>query len=126
MLNLFGQGSNKMKTKKLDLKEFVEKGFLQEANRLFFHPLGLAMSIEVDDNGNYKLGDIWDYRDDPEGVIFDYKNSDNERIEKAKEKADNVNKLRLSKFRNKHILFGPWQSEVEPIWKNDKNDNNEI
>jgi hypothetical protein len=35
--------------KKMDIGEFLEKGYLQEANRLFFHPLGLALTVE--DNG---------------------------------------------------------------------------
>lgn len=30
--------------KQIDLKEFREKGYLQEANRQFFHPLGLKLA----------------------------------------------------------------------------------
>jgi len=56
--------------KRIDIKEFREFGFLQEANRLFFHPLGLALEVEIDDDGNEKLGGIWDYRDDPRGILF--------------------------------------------------------
>ena len=65
--------------KKMDLKEFVEFGFLQEANRQFFHPLGLALEVQMDDEDNYTLYSIWDYRDDPEGIYFDYERSDNQR-----------------------------------------------
>ena len=54
----------------LDVKEFREKGYLQEANRLFFHPLGLALSVDIDKEGNESFGGIWDYRDDPEGMTF--------------------------------------------------------
>ncbi len=44
---------------------------LAEVNRLFFHPLGLALEAIVDDEtGEEKLGGIWDYRDDPEGIIY--------------------------------------------------------
>lgn len=57
-------------TKYIDIEEFREIGFLQEANRQFFHPLGLALEVQVDDDGNWSLGGIWDYRDDPEGVLF--------------------------------------------------------
>lgn len=32
-------------TKYIDVAEFRELGFLQEANRQFFHPLGLALSV---------------------------------------------------------------------------------
>ena len=54
----------------LDVKEFREAGYLQEANRLFFHPLGLALSVDIDDDGNESLGGIWDYRSDPDGMTF--------------------------------------------------------
>lgn len=106
--------------KRIDIGEFQEIGFLQEANRLFFHPHGLALEIvSVTDNdkalstlelkpaemdllrllvansagtgempeelagisaaineartlkvGDKWLGGIWDYRDDPEGIVF--------------------------------------------------------
>ena len=54
----------------LDIKEFREAGYLQEVNRNFFHPLGLALEIKQDDDGTMTLGGIWDYRDDPEGMVF--------------------------------------------------------
>ena len=55
--------------KRMDIREFQEKGFLQEANRLFFHPHGLALEILIED-GEYRLGGVWDYRDDAEGIVF--------------------------------------------------------
>ena len=56
---------------RMDIREFWEAGYLQEANRRFFHPLGLALEVEVDDEtGEFRLGGVWDYRDDPEGVLF--------------------------------------------------------
>lgn len=58
------------KRKYIDIKEFVSEGFLQEANRQFFHPLGLALEVMVDDDGNYFISGVWDHRDDPEGIIF--------------------------------------------------------
>lgn len=57
-------------TKRIDIKEFREAGYLQEANRRFFHPLGLALEIVVDDDGSERLGGVWDYREDPEGMLF--------------------------------------------------------
>lgn len=33
--------------KLIDVGEFRERGFLQEANRLFFHPLGLALQVRT-------------------------------------------------------------------------------
>lgn len=54
---------------RMDINEFREKGILQEVNRQFFHPLGLALKIIIDGD-NSKLGGIWDYRHDPEGILF--------------------------------------------------------
>lgn len=54
----------------MDIDEFVRLGFLQEVNRQFLHPHGLALAVERDDDGNYSLSGIWDSRDDPEGIIF--------------------------------------------------------
>ena len=58
------------KIKRMAIKEFVTKGYLQEVNRQFFHPLGLALEVQVDDNNKYFLSGIWDYRKDKEGTIF--------------------------------------------------------
>ena len=44
-----------MDKKKISIKEFREKGFLQEVNRIFFHPLGLALEVNIDDDGNETL-----------------------------------------------------------------------
>lgn len=88
-----------MTPERIDIAEFRALGFLQEVNRLFFHPLGLALEIVVDDcrtcNGGgtelikrggapelikcrsckgagktERLGGVWDYRDDPEGMAY--------------------------------------------------------
>lgn len=69
-----------MDIKRINIKEFREKGYLQEVNRKFLHPLGLALEIVIDnDNGTEKLGGIWDYREKKEGIYFDISNSDLER-----------------------------------------------
>lgn len=55
----------------MDLGEFVDEGFLQEANRKFFHPLGLALGLQFDENDEpTRKAVIWDYRGDPEGMFF--------------------------------------------------------
>ena len=82
--------------KKMDIKEFREKGFLQEVNRQFFHPLGLALEIIIDEDGNYALGGIWDYREDPEGMFFS-----NNVI--SEDKIKYVTDLRESKFEDRVI-----------------------
>lgn len=56
--------------KRMSVKEFREEGYLQELNRRFLHPLGLALEVFVEDDGEMRFGGVWDYRDDPEGMIF--------------------------------------------------------
>ena len=61
-----------MSVKRIDIAEFRSEGYLQEVNRRFLHPLGLALEIVIDDDtGESSLGGVWDYRDDPEGIVFD-------------------------------------------------------
>lgn len=56
----------------MSIKEFRDQGYLQEVNRQFLHPLGLALEITVDDEtGECKLSGIWDCRNDPTGIVFD-------------------------------------------------------
>ena len=58
--------------KKMNAKEFQENGYLQELNRQFLHPLGLALEVIIDTEiNNAVFGEVWDYRDDPEGIVFD-------------------------------------------------------
>lgn len=56
--------------KHLDVREFVEVGYLQEVNRTFFHPLGLALEVGVTPGGEHYLSGVWDCRDDDEGVLY--------------------------------------------------------
>ena len=52
---------------RLSASELVERGYLQEANRRFFHPLGLALAV-LPDEGDALA--VLDSRDDPEGLVF--------------------------------------------------------
>lgn len=56
--------------KYISIKEFVEAGYLQEVNRRFLHPLGLALEVMEFEDGSCELGGVWDHRDDPEGMMF--------------------------------------------------------
>jgi len=52
----------------MPLTELKDKGYIQEVNRMFFHPLGLSLTIT-------SKGCVWgltvvDYTDDLEGVCF--------------------------------------------------------
>lgn len=101
------------KIKKLDIKEFREKGYLQELNRRFLHPLGLALEIIIDNETKEEsLGGIWDYREDKEGIYYDISHSDNIRIDNFKNKKNFIDsefKKRL-KNREESLGFG-----IEPI-----------
>ncbi len=56
----------------IDLQEFVDKGYLQEANRLFFHPVGLSLRIVRDGaaDGPLRIAGVDDWRNDLEGGKF--------------------------------------------------------
>lgn len=56
--------------KTMAIKEFRERGLLQELNRQFLHPLGLALEVWLLPNGEEMFGQVWDSRDDPEGIVF--------------------------------------------------------
>lgn len=53
----------------LDLTTLRDKGYLQEVNRVFFHPLGLALCWCHDDISDRLF--VIDKRNDLEGMIFD-------------------------------------------------------
>lgn len=56
----------------MDISDFIDQGYLQEANRQFFHPLGLALVVACDDEDPTKwwIHGVWDNREDPEGIAF--------------------------------------------------------
>jgi hypothetical protein len=100
----------------MNIKEFRELGYLQEINRTFLHPLGLALEIVQNEDGSEVLGGIWDYREDEEGIYFDIENSDIERqrsFNKKKNFIDSEFDIRLNKRYNK-LGF-----KIEPIFDPD-------
>ncbi len=58
--------------KRISIREFRKAGYLQELNRQFLHPIGLALEVVVGDDGTEALGGVRDHRDDPEGIQFGY------------------------------------------------------
>lgn len=127
--------------KRIDIKEFRELGFLQEANRCFFHPLGLALEIVTETcvkcNGEGKLrifgrapvtcepcggsgqverlGGIWDYRDDPEGIYFEGTGLDPEKAaeverERNQHVAHRIEFLKLEELSNLEWAVQPLES----------------
>lgn len=51
----------------IDLNEFRDFGYLAEANRQFFHPLGLALFVQFDDDDEPVALGVFDDRADLEG-----------------------------------------------------------
>ena len=87
---------------RMTVKEFVAKGFLREANRQFFHPLGLALEVTKEADGSQKFSDeLQDYRDDPEGMIFQDLSGD-EKVSQTQE----IERLRLEKAIVRRQRFG--------------------
>jgi len=94
--------------KTISIKEFREKGYLQELNRRYLHPLGLCLAIKLDEFGFESLDRILDYRDDDEGIVFGIKESNEERIsrfKKNKKFIDQEFETRL-KIRSENLGFG--------------------
>lgn len=60
-----------MADKYMDVTEFRNFGYLQELNRQFLHPLGLALAVTIGDDDAETLGPIVDSRDDPEGMVLE-------------------------------------------------------
>jgi hypothetical protein len=84
-----------MEIKRIDPKEFLEAGYLQEVNRLFLHPLGLALEVFVQADGTAAFGGVWDYRSDAEGLAFDdeFLDSDEGRAKAQRVAAERAEKL---------------------------------
>ena len=60
-----------MTIKTMPVAEFRKLGLLQELNRLFLHPRGLALEVLInEETGEESFGGVWDYRDDPEGMLY--------------------------------------------------------
>ena len=98
--------------KRMSIQEFGELGYLQELNRGFLHPLGLAMeTIILDDaqGGSREiLGGVWDYRDDPEGMAFG-------EGEIEAEKTERIAAIREERRPARVAALGYWQQPAEGV-----------
>lgn len=56
--------------KRMSIQEFRARGYVQELNRQFLHPLGLALEVVINEDGTESLGGVWNSQDDPDGIIF--------------------------------------------------------
>jgi len=82
--------------KDIDTKEFREKGYLQELNRQFLHPLGMALYTSTDNNGNESFGGVFDSRDDAEGFILSEVDSD--KVKNVEEEQEEKRKSRVKEL----------------------------
>lgn len=99
----------------MPISEFRKFGYLQELNRRFLHPLGLALEVIVSDEGEEKLGGIWDYRDAAEGIYYNYADmsvSSVECIQEARVKKDNIDNELDSRAQSRMDVLG---FIIEPI-----------
>ena len=76
---------------KMDLREFISEGFLQEANRQFFHLHGLSLGVEFRGNKPLKLL-VYDAREDKEGFVYE------------PEQINNISVAKVYVERTKHAL----------------------
>jgi hypothetical protein len=90
--------------KYLDGKTFREDGYLQEANRIFFHPLGLALELDLE-AGTLR---VWDYRDDPEGIVFSPGDD-------LAEKAGRVMEIRKARMPARMKALGYWRQPAAKV-----------
>lgn len=104
---------------RMDIKEFVGEGYLQEANRQFFHPLGLALEVQADDlTGAYYLSGVWDYRKDPDGIYFGLNKSAEERIKKFTTNAQNIKAKKEAKLKARKEILDVDENGIEVIPRN--------
>lgn len=93
----------------MDLAEFRDLGLLQEVNRQFFHPMGLALEMTIEEDGSASISGVWDYRDDPEGMIM---GDEIVNDKQWKEHADRIMELFESKRKVREESLG-WH--IQPV-----------
>lgn len=92
----------------IDIQEFRDFGFLQELNRQFLHPLGMALVVSMDTEtpgASWTLHSVYDYRDDPEGMIFDFSGDDEMNAERLA-RAERVKDFAAAKHETRQKLLG--------------------
>lgn len=84
--------------KLMSVREFRESGYLQELNRQFLNPLGIALEVhQVGDKE--KLGGIWDCRDDPKGMRFSDELFNSKEFQEKKRRIMKIQRQRKKKFK---------------------------
>jgi hypothetical protein len=100
-----------MNIKKINLKKFVRKGYLQEVNRCFFHPVGLALGMKVEDD-EYQLDAIYDLRDSETPFHFGYDRMTEEELSSRIEKKNFIDQEMAVRNASRTHLLG---DSIEPL-----------
>ena len=100
--------------KQISITEFREKGYAQELNRRFLHPLGLALDIITDDDGDEHINGIWDNREDPEGFYFGFNDMTDTQLKPFKKRYKIVSE-EIDKHVEHRMEMFDTGSPVEPI-----------
>lgn len=98
--------------KPLSPTELRSSGILQEANRLFFHPAGLALTVEFHDDED-ALGNTLPGR----CQVVSVTGSDDEGMELTNptaERAETFRRLSLTTRERRQEVFG-WPDGVQPL-----------
>ena len=92
-----------MEIKYLDTRILIDDGYLQEANRQFFHPLGLALVVTKPDDALAVL----DCREDPEGFSFADKVD-------LRAKGNKIAVLEGGRYAARRLALGYWVQHLKP------------
>jgi hypothetical protein len=84
--------------KHMDIAEFRAFGYLQEVNRQWLHPLGLALSVAVDADGTERLAAVWDDQDDPEGIRYVPSALDPDKVRRVAEQQARLASIRQARL----------------------------
>lgn len=91
-----------MMDKNKAVKFLLEKGLLFEINRSILHPLGLALAVSIDSNGEFEVDGLWDARDDEDGMTFE----DDVLTEGTTKYAEYLNQEGFDRFNARYEKFG--------------------
>jgi hypothetical protein len=115
ILYLEGPKSDEINFRKISLKKFRNKGYLQELNRQFLNPLGLSIAFSqyFDEDEEY-FGCISDFREntDLKIALIDVENCTEDKLEEHRNKA----KFIEEEFKKRRELrLEKLGYEIEPI-----------
>ena len=96
-LSILADSVENAEIKRMPIDEFRRLGYLQELNRQFLHPLGLALEVVINSTGTEFLGGIHDYREDAEGIHYGLSGSGEDRKAMFAKKRDYVESERKSR-----------------------------